>query len=79
MTINRENRFGSARRQKFRIGDIVWVEHLQCEAVVIGSLRDLTPSKVTNCYGLRFEDGSKSYWHHEDQLTLIEELERRCG
>lgn len=52
--INRENRFGSARRQKFRVGDIVWVEHLECEAVVLGSLRDLTPSKVTNCYGLRF-------------------------
>lgn len=80
MPINRENRFGSARRQKFRTGDIVWVAHLQCEAVVLGSIRDLVEtSKVTDCFGLKLDNGKRSYWHHENELELIEELEKRCG
>lgn len=76
--INRQNRFGSARRQKYRIGDIVCVEHMKCEATVLGSISDLVEtSKVTDCYGLLLDGGKRSYWHHENELKLIEALEVR--
>lgn len=78
--INRQNRFGSAKRQKFRTGDIVFVEHLNCEAVVLGSIRDLVEtSKVTDCFGLKLDNGNRSYWHHENEMKLIEQLEQRNG
>lgn len=76
--INRQNRFGSSKRQKFRTGDIVWVAHLDCEAVVLGSIRDLVEtSKVTDCFGLKLDSGKRSYWHHENEMKLVETLEVR--
>lgn len=76
--ISRENRFGSSKRQKFRTGDIVFVEHLNCEAVVLGSIRYLVEtSKVTDCFGLKLDSGKRSYWHHENEMKLVEQLEQR--
>lgn len=78
MSIDRNNRFGSPKRQKFRTGDIVFIPRFNCEAVILGSLRDIVEtSPVTNCFGIRLENGAKSYWHHQDEMDLVETLEQR--
>lgn len=76
--IDRQNRFGSIKKQKFRTGDIVFIPRFNCEAVILGSIRDLIESsKVSNCYGIKLENGSKSHWHHEHEMDLVETLEQR--
>lgn len=78
--ISRENRFKSAARQRYRIGDIVFSEEHKCEAVIMGSIRDLvTDSKDTKFFKIKFEDGSESAWHHENSMRLVEALEQRHG
>lgn len=80
MSISRENRFKSSTRQRYRIGDIVFLEEHKCEAVVMGSIRDLVrDSNDIRFFKVRFEDGSESAWHHENSMKLIERLEQRNG
>lgn len=80
MSICRQNRFGSAKRQRFRIGDIVWMPVLNCEAVVLGSIRDLVrDSPDYKFYKVRFENGEESAWHHQNEMKLVEKLEYRWG
>lgn len=56
----------------------MWVAHLDCEAVVLGSIRDLfETSKVTDFFGLKLDSGKRSYWHHENEMKLVETLEVR--
>ncbi len=76
--INRENRFKSAARQRYRIGDIVFVLENKKEAVILGSIRDKGgQSKDTKFYEIMYEDGSKAAWHHENEMKLVEQLEQR--
>lgn len=78
MAIDRSNRFGSAKRQKFRIGDIVFIPRFNCEATILGSIRDICEkSAVTDCFGIKLENGAKSYWHHQDEMDLVEKFEQR--
>ena len=80
MSISRENRFGTAKRQKYRIGDIVYMPGKKCEAVVMGSIRDLVKdSKDFRFFKVKFADGEESAWHHENEMNLVEELEKRYG
>lgn len=80
MSIDRQNRFKSATRQAFRIGDIVLMNEDKREAVVMGSIRDLVKdSKDFRFYKVKFADGSESAWHHENEMKLVEELEKRYG
>ena len=76
--ISRENRFGTAKRQKYRIGDIVFVQRLKCEAVILGSINDLGGhSKDTRYYHIKTESGEKLAYLHENEMDLIETLEAR--
>lgn len=76
--ISRGNRFKSSAKQRYRIGDIVWMDEHKCEAVIMGSIRDLVKdSKDTKFFKIKFADGSESAWHHENSMKLIESLEIR--
>lgn len=77
MAINKANRFNSHDLQKFRIGDIVRLRDSGVEAAVIGSYRDIHDGNDIKKYSLMMENGKSSSWHHENNLDLVEILEKR--
>lgn len=71
--INRENRFGSDKRQRYRRGDIVRLPALDCEGVILGSIKDLCEgSKVIDFFKVRLENGAEISWIHENAMELLE-------
>jgi len=77
MPVDRSNRFGSAKKQAYRIGDIVFMKKQKCEATVLGSIRDLVPtSRETKFFKVRFESGEEGAWYHANEMELVEKLEQ---
>lgn len=68
-------------KQKLRHGNLVHIKNGSCEfhfkqgcdAIILGSYNDFFGSGDIFQYAVMFEDGGKSSWYHDNQLTLLDE------